>query len=199
MIESRKQKYNNIYHEVQEHHFPKDFVGPKVSQQTSTIYTLFSKINILLPHQWQQEALQTAHFPQNNEDLNLFCEVSGLNRKDIKKSRVGLIKELYKKDQIKLKPTGRGPLELFNIQGEDGTVLTACSHSGCIGNLPTSDLIQNDSLHNKKLNNQVTNVAGGGQISSKSYILLLPHEQTDMHKYLECQSANVGRNQMSLK
>ena len=38
----------------------------------------------------------------------------------------------------------------------------------------------------------MTNVAGGGQISSKSYILLLPHEQANRHKYLECQSANVG-------
>ena len=106
---------------------------------------------------------------------------------------MGLIKELYKKDQIKLKPTGRVLLELFNIQGEDGTVLTACLDSGCTGNLHTSDLIQNDSLHNTQLNNQVTNVAGGGQISSKSYILLLPHEQTDRHKYLECQLANVDR------
>ena len=39
---------------------------------------------------------------------------------------------------------------------------------------------------------KLTNVAGGGQISSKSFILLLPHEQGDRHKYLECQSANVG-------
>ena len=114
-IESRKQTYNDLYHEVQKHYFPKDLVGPKVSQKTSTIYALFSKINTLLPHQWQQGTLHTAHFPQNNEDLNLLCEISGLNRKDIKKYRVRFIKELYKKNQIKIKPTGRGLLELFNM------------------------------------------------------------------------------------
>ena len=159
---------------MQGQHFPRDLVGPKVSQWKSTIYALFSKTNTLLPHQWQQEALQADYFPQTNHDLN--CEVSGLNRKDIQKCKVGLIKDLCKGDQVKLRPAGRGLLELFCIQGEDGSVLNACSNSGCTGNLHTSDLIQNDSLHNTQLNSQVTNVAGGGQICSKSYILLFPHE-----------------------
>ena len=72
-IEFRKQKYNAIYQEIQSQHFPKDLIGPKVSQKTSTIYALFSKTITLLPHQWQQEALQPDHFQQTNHDLNFLC------------------------------------------------------------------------------------------------------------------------------
>ena len=84
-IEMKRCTYNKLYQEVQRHYLPKDLVAPKLSQKTSTIYALFSKINTLLPHQWQQNTPMATIIPQDNEDLNLLCEVSGLNRKDIKK------------------------------------------------------------------------------------------------------------------
>ena len=72
-IVERRRIYNELYQEAQRHYLPKDLVAPKLSQRTSTIYALFSKINSLLPHQWQQNTPMATIIPQDNEDLNLLC------------------------------------------------------------------------------------------------------------------------------